>query len=542
MDDDLRTKLQRHEELVADRQREEPRWRELARILRPEDQEFAPGERRDRQGVDTFDSTPLYALDDFVGALFGEGVNPAERWFELEIAQGGNPELMKYGPVKDWLWQVASIVQGSLMPQVSDFYTEVPSWFADMAAFGTGAFYQEEKIGEGLVDRAIALGRVYLARNSSGRIDTVHHDMPMKGRQVKQEWGKADNGKLLSDVRDDADMTVLHCVYPRADYDDRRAGPRGMRYASTFFSREIRDWRVDGGYQELPYHFVEWDKRAGRTYARGPGHNALPDMSMLDEMQYSVLKGAQFDASPIWLTANDDIMTSADIEPDAVIAGAISQQGKELARIAQRETRLQFPIALTEATRQQIRRAFRFSLWAIAGRPQMTAAEFTGWKEEELKAAAPHLVRVQAGLATYITRRYRLLERARRIPPAPPELGGQPVQIGFVSPFAKAQAIGRARGAIQLGAAVMQLQQLAPDAGDNLATDELVRVIHDGLSSDPSLIRDPRLVAQIRQARAEQQARDVQLQRAAQGADIMAEVAHAQQASTLAAGRKPRAA
>jgi hypothetical protein len=535
--EDLRELKDRRDELKSDRQREEPRWRELARILRPEDQEFAPGERLDRRGIDTFDSTPLYALDDFVGGLFGEGVNPAERWFEFDIAEGGDAELKSYKPVKQWLWDLAAVVQGTLAPQVSSFYTEAPGWFADMAAFGDGGLYQEEIPGRGIVDRAVPKGRSYYGRGVDGRIDTVLYEMPMTGRQAKQRWPEV--GDL---ARDGVEYTITHLVRPNREANPRRIGRGSMGFAGTFFCEEIRDWRADGGYRELPYHFVEWDRRAGRTYARGPGHNALPDMNMLDEMQYSNLKSLQFESSPIWLTSSDDVMTAADIQPDAVISGAISENGKELAKIAPRGDNLQLPIGAAEQIRNAIHRAFKFSLWNLANRPQMTATEWNGWKEEELKAAAPHLVRVQQGLSSFIGRRYRLLTRARRIPPPPPEMSGQAMRIEFVSPFAKALKLAKARGATQLAQTALSLKELFPDIADNLNGDNLIATIHDGVSSDPSLIRDPREVQAMRQARAQAQAQQVQIEQMAQAASTYADVAHAQQAQTLAGGRKAKAA
>jgi Bacteriophage head to tail connecting protein len=535
-DSELEEKFARHDRMKSERAREEGTWRELARILRPGEQEFQASEYRDPDGTDTWDSTPLYAQDDFVSGLFSEGTNPAMRWFEFEIGEAGDRELMKFTPVKQWLWDVASDVQATLMPQVSAFYTEVPAWFADMATYGDGTLYQEEMIGYGLVDRAVAKGRVFFERNVAGYIDTVHNEIPLTGRQVKQRWPNAPES-----VRKDDKYTVLHCVYPNEDYDPRYIGANSMAFESYFVCREIRGWSVEGGYHELPYHVIEWDRRSGRTYGRGPGHNALADMHTLDEMERSNLTALQFEAEPMWLTSDDSIMSAADIMPGAVIAGGLSENAKERAMAASRGENLAYPLAAAEAKRNMIRRAFRFSMWQLAQKP-MTATEWTGWKEEEIRAAAPHMVRVQRGLSQFISRRYALLARARRLRPAPPELGGQPIHIEFTSPFAKALKLTRARGAMQLGTTAASLQQTFPDIADNLNGDEIIRTIHDGLSGEPTLIRDPRQVEQIRQMRAQQQQQQAQIEQAAIAAKTYAEVSHADQANTLAAGRKPQRA
>jgi Xaa-Pro aminopeptidase len=135
-----------------------------------------------------------------------------------------------------------------------------------------------------------------------------------------------------------------------------------------------------------------------------------------------------------------------------------------------------------------------------------------------------------------------MLTRARRIPPPPPEMSGQAMRIEFVSPFAKALKLAKARGATQLAQTALSLKELFPDIADNLNGDNLIATIHDGVSSDPSLIRDPREVQAMRQARAQAQAQQVQIEQMAQAASTYADVAHAQQAQTLAGGRKAKAA
>jgi hypothetical protein len=151
-------------------------------------------------------------------------------------------------------------------------------------------------------------------------------------------------------------------------------------------------------------------------------------------------------------------------------------------------------------------------------------------------------VRIQRGLARFIGRRYRMLERARRIPPPPGELANQAIKIEFVSPFAKALKLANARGAMQLTQTALQAKEVWPDFADNYNGDAIARAIHDGISSDPALVNDPRDVAQRRAARNAAMQQQAQLEQAAQAASVYADVAHARQADTLAGKRRPRAA
>ncbi|EKS26504.1 portal protein, partial [Afipia felis] len=133
-------------ELEQERARDEPTWRDLARLLRPDGTVFNSNERRERDGADDpFDSTPLYSLDDFVGGTFTKAINPAERWFELGIQ---DKDLEQFKPVKQWLWSTADVCYASLHPGHDNFYLHAPAWFGDMGAFGTGFMWQEELVGQ----------------------------------------------------------------------------------------------------------------------------------------------------------------------------------------------------------------------------------------------------------------------------------------------------------------------------------------------------------------------------------------------------------
>lgn len=241
-------------------------------------------------------------------------------------------------------------------------------------------------------------------------------------------------------------------------------------------------------------------------------------------------------------------MTAADIEPHAIIANAINDRGQKLVQTLDRAENLPLGMAEREQVRKQIAEAFRFSLMQILNRPQMTAQEFMGWDAERLRKLGPYLVRQQVGLAGVVSRRYRLLARAGQTTPPPPELRSANVGMRFVSPLAKAQAARTGQQQMQWFGAVSNIAVAQHNAGqpmtalDNVDTDGLVRSLHGSITGAPGILLDPRAVAAKRQAAAAQQQEMVQLQKAQAAAGIVAEVSHAQQASSLAAGRSPRAA
>lgn len=529
-----------HGEMRNERAREEPRWRDIARFLSPDDQDLDPATDTRRDGGDVFDSTPLYAKEDFIGGMFSNAVNPAERWFELELE---DTDLAEWGPVKRYLWQRASIIYKSLAPMSSGFYCDASPWFGDMGAFGTGWLAQEEWVGRGrIIERATPIGQIFKAQNAAGETCRVHNEFMFTGLQAKERWGAA-----APAMRDEEKAKFVHAVYERQDYREGALGDRGKPFMSCYVSPDKRDFSVERGYYELPYHEVQWSRRSGRVWAKGPGHNALPDMRSNDEMSRLLQVALQFEAEPMLLVHDEDVMTAADVFPHNLIYSGLTADGKRMVERLDRGENLHLPMTEREQLRSAVQRGFKFGLWQmLKNRPQMTATEFLGFKEEDLKLLAPNLMPIQRGLATFIVRRDALLARMGAFDDLqpPPELVGQRISIGFESPFEKAQKSASARGTLTWWNALADLAVKTQDPSvlDPVKKDVAARKLHGAMVADPDVIADEREIAGIRQRRSEQQAQDVELARQAQQASIVADVAHAQQATTLSAGRKGRAA
>jgi len=526
--------LRLHEELRAARRKEEPTWRELAQLLRPDDQDFDPRDDRRREDIELYDSTPLYALDNFVGGMYGQLINPANRWFELGVEQ--DPELSKWGPVKAYLYSLANVLYSSLSPAVSGFYSRAPAWIANVGAFGFGSLYQEEWQGRRrFIDQVIPVGETYLCRDAAGEYDTVHREWRWKGRIIADYWGD----RAPPGLREDAEYVIVHAVRPNPGYIPGRLGAAGMPFASVYCSPDLKDWSVVGGYYELPYHIVPWNERARSAYPTGPGHNQRPDSLTLQEIERSRLIAEQFDAEPPILGLDDDVLSAADIRPGAYLRGTLNSQGKQLLQRLERGARPQSSLDTAERRRNNIRSAFYYGIMQLIDRPQMTATEFLGFQEETLKLMAPNLVKVQTGgLSPFIARRFRLLQRAGQLPPPPPELQGRALEPQYISPLAKVQKLSDGRAAMQLVGAVQQIAQSNPEVVDKLNADRVVDVVGDAFTSIPGLVRDDDAVQQIRQNRAAMQQQQMQLEQAAMAASIHADVSHADQAATLAQRRQ----
>ncbi len=524
-------------QMESERAREEPAWRDLARFLRPDNVTFNASEHRDRDGGDDpFDSTPLYALDDFAGGMFVKSINPAERWCSLGIE---NEDLAEFKPVKKWLWDYTSKIFASLNPGYDNFYLAAPAWFADMAAFGNGFMWQEEMLGSArIMSNARPIGEIFKLVDANGETIALHRKFRLNGRQAEQEFGRSKPA-----MRDNEEATFIHCVAKNESYQPGMLGARGKPWKSYVVSPDKRDFHQERpGYNELPCHELQWNMRSGRSWATGPGHNALADMRGLDEAARSTIIGIQHEAEPMMWAENEDIMTMADMIPGNLVYGAALQGGRPPIQPIKRGENPQLALAYIQQLQNQVKKAFRFGLTDIlSARPQMTAEEVLGYKADELKLLAPNLVRVYRGVGGFIARRANILGRIPgMIAPPPPELQGQAISPKFVSPFTKAQKSERAQGVMGWVNTKATLAQATenPMWMDDVDIDGVSSVLHDAMTGEPNVKLDPRVVAQNRAARAQAQAQAQQVEQESVMSEVNANNAHAEQAQSVARGRK----
>lgn len=522
--------LKRHEEMKSVRAVEEGDWEDNARLFAP-DQVVRAGTNRRPRFDELFDATGLLAMDNFVGGIFGQLTNPANRWIELGT---DDPELNKWQPVKAWCYEITSLMLGSLGPAMSAFYEEIPAVYADTGVFGMGTLSQEEELGkERIIDRAIPLGQSYIDVDAHGEINRFHREFELKGEQIAGWWGKQ------ADLQDSRTYRIVQGVWQNQNHNPYRIGPEHGAFCSVYCSPDLKSLQRAGGYFELPYHTVRWRKRTTSPYPTGPAHAARPDADMLQEMERTHIVAAQHAAEPAKLVHDDAVFNAADWVPNAVITGTMTDQGKRLVDTLPAGGDIRLAAAQSEQRRNAVREALFFSLMMqLKDRPQMTATEFMGFQEERLRLMGPNLIRIMRMLSGFIARRYGILNRAGQLPPPPPEVKARRLEVIYQSPLAKVQQMATARAAMNYFRSVGEAAQIDEEAVDNLDIDAYLGVVHEGFGAPPALMRDPRLVEQRRQQRAQQRQQAVALEQTGQAVEIAATAAHAQQAGTLAKGRQ----
>ena len=530
--------IERWGKLRGERSNFEGQWQEIAEYTRPLRNEFvaqrSPGEKRAQK---VFDSTPLGAVDNFAGGIYGMMTNPANRWFSLAIE---DDDLNEYDPVRDWLYEVESRLLRSFGPQISRFYSVIPAIYADLACFGTAVFYSEEEEGKRRInDSARSLSECCIVENAQGEVDTVYRRYTMQARNALKAFdGNVSEGTKKKAEKDPfCPVWFIHCVEPNGDYEPKKIGPDGMAFSSIYVEEEAKREVSRSGYQELPYQVPRWSQASGETYGRGLGELAIADVKTLNRMSETSLRAAQKAADPPLAAPDEGVIKVARTYPGGISYGAVDAQGRLLLQAIHSGADHGLTLELMEQRRNAIREAFYFSLMQMIGSPDMTATEWLGRQEEKLRLMGPNLGRIQSEfLSPLIKRRFGILLRAGQLPPAPQEIQGAGLNVEYVSPLARAQMAGEANAVVRLYSSVMPIAQLEPSVMDNLDHDEAVQAMAKGFAVPAKVLRGSAERDQAREQRAQMQQAAAMVQgaqgvakAAKDGASAVKTVADAQQ-------------
>jgi hypothetical protein len=533
--------------LKGERAEFERTWQEIADYVRPLRSEFTsirqPGEKRHQR---IFDATPLMAADSFAGGIYGMMTNPANRWFALRLA---DDEMNDYDPVRDWLYDVETRLLHSFGPQVSRFYSVLPSMYADLACFGTAVFYSEEIPGQGRInDNVRPLSECVIAESAYGDVDTVYRRFALTGKQAIEMFadGLSDRTARAAEKDPFGLIHFIHCVYPNPDTKTDSLDATARPFLSTYIEEESRHKVAEGGYYELPYHVPRWAQAAGEVYGRGIGEQILPDVKMLNRMDETAIKAAQKIADPPLAAADEGVIKAARTYPGGITYGALDQNGNQLLRPLMTGGNVGITLEMMEQRRNAIKEGFYFSLMQMIGSPNMTATEWMGRQEEKLRLLGPNLGRIQSEfLSPLIKRRFGLLSRANQLPPPPEEIQGSTMTIEYVSPLARAQMAGEAQAVQRLYQSLGMIAQVDPSVLDNVDHDEAVQILGRGWAVPAKIMRGADKVKELRADREQMQAMQQSLSLGAQGADVAQKIAGAAksgaQAGDLAAksGQQP---
>lgn len=480
-----------------------------------------PGTQRK---VRIYDSTASDANELLSSALHSLLTNPATNWIDIRWQ---NEALEDIDEAVYYLESVRNRVRTAFSRPDSAFATQIHEVYGDWTGFGTACMFVQDDPGFGARFMARPLSEIYIDVDETKVVAAVFRAFELKAWQAVDTFG-AENVPRAAEVVEkhpNKPFRFLHHVRRNSAPLPGRFDASGMPWESIYIDLESKEIIDVGGYFEMPYMVPRWRVESGEMYGRCPGIDTLPNQKMLNAIWKTYIRQGEKAADPPVLVDDESVMPGSTVKTTPSAQIVIRNDGGAREPVRYLESRAQFAaqVDIIENRSNKIEKAFHSEIIAAFRDPRMTATQVLELARLAQRQLSPIMGRGQVELLhPMIVRVYGIESRRFDFPVAPVELEGQEMKIEYVTPVARAQKQGEAQAILDSFASVLAFAEAAPDAIDNIDTDQAVRSIFEGNGVPIQILRRPDEVAVRRTARAQQAQEEKNQQDMIEGAGAVA--------------------
>lgn len=487
-------------------------YKEISDYLLPRNGRFFIQDRDKgyRRHNNIYDSTGTRSLRVLAAGMMAGMTSPARPWFRLGV---GDPELMKYAPVKVWLNEVTQ-----LMLQIysrGNTYRALHGMYEELGAFGTAPSIVMPDFNDVIRHYPSTCGEYAIACDYRGTVNTIYREFQKTVGELVGEFGYENCSKTVKNLHDrgtlDAWVTIVHAIEPRVDRDPRMKDNKNMPFKSCYFELNAdteHKYLRESGFKMFPALAPRWATAGGDIYGNSPAMEALGDIKQLQHEQLRKAQAIDLKTRPPLQVPSS--MKNRDVE---TLAGGISfvdMAGPTGGIKTAYEVNLDLNHLLMDIgdVRERIRGSFYADLFLMLANQtdtRMTATEVAERHEEKLLMLGPVLERLHNELLDpMIEMTFTRMVEAGIVPPPPPELEGMDINVEFVSMLAQAQRAVATNGVDRFVGNLGAVAGFKPDVLDKFDSDKWADEYSEMLGINPELIVPSEQVALIRKQRADQ--------------------------------------
>ena len=499
----------------------EEQWQDIGDLMSPNRGDFVAlrsvGEKK-REKI--FDSTPVRALTRFSSAMHNLLTPSAQHWFELQLK---NRELGKERDVQLWLEEVTRALMDAFTRPNNNFHPSMHEYFLDLGAFGTGVMFIKDIPAEGPYFMTFPLYDCYLAKNDTGRIDTIFRVYEHTAKELMESFGE-DNmpEKVLATKEKNTIYDKFACCHVvKPNYSFNQPPQNQFKFTSIYFMPEEKKILSVGGFNEFPFICSRWERNSLETYGRGCGGEALSDVKMLNEMEKTYLKALQKMVDPPLMVPDDGFINPVRTTPGGLNYYRTGLSKDERIFPLPAMQRLDYAENKMNHVRSSIEKAFYLDLVELPGPTaqdgdvlRFTATEIQARQRDRMQILGPLVSRQEIELlGPMIERTVSVMMANGMLPPVPESLQGvQEFKIEYKNPISIAMRGYELNSISQLIQFLSPLAQIDPTVMQRLDTAKIAQIGAEILRTPPSVVKDEQEFAREQQAQAEQQALMAQLQ------------------------------
>lgn len=526
--------IERWTELKQARTGHEADWEDIARLIRPQRGGFGLTDTSMRDYQKPLSSQPILAASAFASGLYAGLTNPANRWFGLETP---DEDLNAWQPMAQWNDIATARVMSSFRPATSSFYSATFQSYADIAAFGNAACYDELDMTERrFMDLTLSLAEVVWDVDAWGRVWEAVRKFRLKPRAAVAFFtGRGDLPPKIHELADknaQDQLAFYHHVSFNADWRPGQFSLSRNKQWRSVYACDEGGWLVsEKGYDDMPYYVPRWDVDSGQSVGTGPGFVALASTRVITQMDAATIRAAQYAADPTLLApSREDWPLYGQVRPGAMVYGAVNIRGDQMVRPLQIGGAIGLTDAEKKAKIEEVKDAFHYALMTVQGRTGLTPQETLIIEEARMRNWAPHSDRIMEEYAARkVERRFRQLWKAGQIPPPPKEAEGLPLGVRYQSAASMAMKAREGLAIVQFLGNLGPLAQTNPRYLQRLDPDATIEALHEATPSLPArMLRSREEADKIAAAEAEQMQQQQMMAMAGPAAGAVKDLAGAQ--------------
>lgn len=530
--------LKRYSQAKNNRTPWESDWQRITDYLLPRRSNWSFSNSENHSQKVIYDDTGVMAVQKFADGIQGNMLNSSISWLGLRMRQ---KKLMDLPLVKDWLEDCEEVIYEHF--NQSSFYHAVNEFLLDFGGPGTATMY----IGEDVEYESIYYltrhpKEIYITQDFRGRVNGLFRRFTLTGLDILDLFEREEIHRDVYDrAKENPDYKheFIHYVAKRIDRDPLKIDNRNMPYFSVYIDPAHKKLIRESGYRTFPYLVSRVRKNSDEVYARALGMDVFSSVMSLQNIGKSLDKAVQLTVEPpinvpahllgkVRITPRgQNVYTEPGLKAEEMRIGANYPYGKDL----------------EQDKRQSIRERFFEDFFLMLNRAerQMTAREVMERQGEKAAILGSIISQLNSEfLNPLIERVFYLLADAGKIPSAPPALlqfPGASIEIDFKGPLAEAARRSRqSSGVLSAIEIIPAMMQWAPETVDNIDTDILTREVLTAQGVPQRIIRETEDVEKIREIRAAQIKRQMQMEQAQQAAEAYPKLARAPEPGSPAEG------
>ena len=411
------------------------------------------------------DPTPMFAVDDMVGGLIGTWIPSGQNFFGLKTKsriENQSDRAMRY------LSMGTEIGHEEMFD--SNFMLQLHDTVKSLVCFGTGNLYTEwDKSRMGLNYKDWHISTYTIKQNVRGLVDTVILTYELTARQASDEFANPGE-QVLESVKElkteSKKFKFIQVVRPRIRRNQMLVDNLNMPFENVVVNVKEKAVVYESGYEENPFAVPRWEKSSVEKYGRGRGTIMLSAVKELQQMWQDYMKRVERTNNPPRWEIADGVEGELNNSPGARnvfnepnAAGALDplmngygNEAKEMIEIQQ------------EIINKGFFKDIFVQLGDLKG-DRRTTVEIQARLREGLRRLVSPVARLEYELFTpVVTRSVLLLIRNGRIPPPPPELQGQELQVEYKGELAMAMRTYQARAFAEFASLLMGMSEHFPEA------------------------------------------------------------------------------